>query len=119
MGLVTESDLVRVEQRLKSINSNAQIMRCTKAEVSPACVLNIGAFDLARVCEMDPEFLNTDGEHEHDNSVSSLSIVESGELDLSSVQDWITELLQKKGVDLYRMKGVLNIKHADEMFVYH
>ena len=30
-------------------------------------MLNIGAFDLSRTLEMDPEFLNTDGEHEHDD----------------------------------------------------
>merc|ERR1712054_409278 len=54
--LVTEEDLVRIEKRLKSINANAEIKRCTKAQVSVDSVLNIGAFDLDRVCEMDPEF---------------------------------------------------------------
>ena len=83
-------------------------------------VLDIGAFDLERTLEMDPEFLNTDGEHEHDTSVSSVSINETSEmLDLALVEDWIGELLRAKGADLYRMKGVLNIKHADERFVYH
>ena len=51
-----------MEKRLKSINSQAPVQRCTKAEVSPDWVLDIGAFDLKRVIEMDPEFLNTDGE---------------------------------------------------------
>ena len=60
--LVSEEDLLRVEKRLKSINSQAPVQRCTKAEVSPDWVLDIGAFDLKRVIEMDPEFLNTDGE---------------------------------------------------------
>merc|ERR1719240_1076510 len=68
---------------------------------------------------MDPEFLNTDGEHEHDTSVSSVSITKEGLLDLGSVQDWITPLLQTKGADIYRMKGVLNVKHATQKFVYH
>ena len=39
---------------------------------------------------MDPEFLNTDGEHEHDNSVSSVSICQPGLLDLDLVQNWIS-----------------------------
>jgi len=118
--LVTEDDLVRIEKRLKSMNAAAQIVRCTKAEVSVDMVLDIGAFDLERTIEMDPEFLNTDGEHEHDTSVSSVSINETSEmLDLSLVEDWIGELLKTKGVDLYRMKGVLNIRHAEERFVYH
>ena len=117
--LVTEDDLVRVEKRLRSMNAAAEIVRCTNSAVQVESVLNIGAFDLQRTLEMDPEFLNSDGEHEHDTSVSSMSIIEPGELDLGSVQEWISELLQTRGADMYRMKGVLNIKHADEMFVYH
>jgi len=118
--LVTEDDLVRVEARLKSINAVAPILRCTKAEVSVDSVLRIGAFDLNRTLEMDPEFLNTDGEHEHDSSVSSVSITETNELlDLALVEDWITEMLRTKGADIYRMKGVLNIAHAEQRFVYH
>merc|ERR1712146_288887 len=93
--------------------------RCQKAEVSPDWVPNIGAFDLNRTLEMDPEFLNTDGEHEHDTSVSSVSITEPGELDHGAVMDWIGDLLQTRGPDIYRMKGVLNMKYADQRFVYH
>ena len=44
---------------------------------------------------MDPEFLNTDGEHTHDTSVSSISITEEREVDLALIEDWIGELLQK------------------------
>jgi len=117
--LVSEEDLLRVEKRLKSINSQAPVQRCTKAEVSPDWVLDIGAFDLKRVIEMDPEFLNTDGEHEHDTSVSSVAITENVPLDFGLVQDWIGGLLQNKGTDLYRMKGVLNVQHATQKFVYH
>mmetsp|Transcript_9089 Transcript_9089/g.26509 ORF Transcript_9089/g.26509 Transcript_9089/m.26509 type:complete len:405 (+) Transcript_9089:33-1247(+) len=116
--LVSEADLERVEKRLKSINSQAPVQRCTKAEVSPDWVLDIGAFDLKRVIEMDPEFLNTDGEHEHDNSVSSISIIRPGNVDLELVQKWVGQLLQEKGAQIYRMKGVLSISNADEKFVY-
>ena len=116
--LVAEDDLVRIETRLRSMNAAAKIQRCQKAEVSPDWVLNIGAFDLKRTLEMDPEFLNTDGEHEHNTTVSSLSIVEKGELDLDAVQEWVGTILQEKGADIYRMKGVLSIANADQKFVY-
>jgi len=118
--LVSEEDLTRVEARLKGINAAAPILRCSKAEVSVDSVLNIGAFDLKRTLEMDPEFLNTDGEHEHDSSVSSVSITETTELvDLALVEEWIGELLRTKGADMYRMKGVININHSEQRFVYH
>ena len=117
--LVAEEDLVRIETRLRSMNAAAKIQRCQKAEVSPDWVLNIGAFDLKRTLEMDPEFLNTDGEHEHDTTVSSVSITQDGEIDLALIEDWIGVLLRKQGADLYRMKGVLHIAHATKKFVYH
>jgi len=34
------------------------------------------------------------------------------------VQGWISELLNDKGADIFRMKGVLSIKHAEQRFVY-
>jgi len=116
--LVTEADLERVEARLKSINSFAPILRCSQSNISVDSVLNICAFDLKRTLEMDAEFLNTEGEHEHDNTVSSLAITEDGEVDLDLVQDWVSKILQEKGADIYRMKGVLAIANANKKFVY-
>ena len=116
--LVSEDDLTRVEARLRSINGAAQMIRCTKSEVSVDSVLNIKGFDLKRTLEMDPEFLNTDGEHVHDNSVSSISLKHEGELDLDAVQAWISELLQTQGANIFRMKGVLCIQNAEQRFVY-
>ena len=52
--LVTEEDLVRIEARLKSMNTSVPIRRCTKANVAVDWVLDIGAFDLERTLVMDP-----------------------------------------------------------------
>ena len=60
------------------------------------------------------EFLNTDGEHEHDTSVSSVSITQDGFVDLGLIEDWVGGLLRTKGADLYRMKGVLNVSHGEQ-----
>jgi len=116
--LVTPKDLERVEGRLRAINAFAPIKRCTKSQVSADSVLSIGAFDLKRTLEMDAEFLNIDGEHEHDTSVTSLCITESGEVDYADIQDWIDDVLQSKGADIYRMKGILAVKHSKQKFVY-
>lgn len=64
------------------------------------------------------EFLNTEGEHQHDDTVTSLSIVQDAPLDLESVQDFVSDILQTKGADIFRMKGVLNIEHSNERFMY-
>lgn len=89
VDLVTEDDIVRVEERIRSINRFAPIQRCEQSAVSVDSVLDIKGFDLKRTLEMDPEFLNTDADHVHDQTVSSLSIVLPGELDLDEVQKWM------------------------------
>jgi len=50
--------------------------------------------------------------------VSSVSISHPGELDLDLVQKWISVLLNEKGTDIFRMKGVLAIQFAEQRFVY-
>eukprot|EP00897_Mesotaenium_endlicherianum_P004876 jgi/Mesen1/4416/ME000225S03398 len=60
-----------------------------------------------------------DHDHTHDPSVSSISIVCDGELDLEKINDWLGDLLQEKSEDLYRMKGVLAIKDCNERFGVH
>ena len=116
--LATEDDLARLEKRLKSMNSSAPIIRSTRSVVSVDQVLDIRAFDLKKTVEMDPEFLNTENEHEHDTTVSSVSVVEKRPLDLDAIQRWVNYLLVNKGTDLYRMKGVLNIANSDERFMF-
>jgi len=118
IDLVSEEDLVRVEKRLRSLNAFAPIFKTQNSVVSVDSVLDIKGFDLKRTLEMDPEFLNTEGEHEHDSSVTSLSILQPGEVDLDAVQAWVSQILQTKGTDIYRMKGVLAIANAEQKFVY-
>jgi G3E family GTPase len=118
--LVSEADLERVEGRIRAINRFAPIQRCQQSAVSVDSVLGIQGFDLQRTLEMDPGFLNTDEEHSHthDSTVTSLSIVLPGELDLDEVQKWVSRTLREKGASIFRMKGVLSIAHSEEKFVY-
>jgi G3E family GTPase len=57
-------------------------------------------------------------DHEHDDEVSSVGISEPGSLDAKKLNKWMSELLQSKGPDIFRMKGVLNIKGDDKRFVF-
>ena len=118
IDLVTDADLERVEKRIRSINAFAPILRSQQSSVSVDQVLDIKGFDLNRTLEMDPEFLNTDGEHEHDASVSSVSLTIPGEVHMLLVNEWIGDILKEKGNDIYRMKGVLAISGAPNKFVY-
>jgi len=115
--LVSEADLVRVEARLRDVNKYAPVLRCEKAGVGMEQVLDIKAFELARVLEMDPEFLG-DGEHEHDASIYSVGFERPGELNMERTNAWIATLLQTQGTNIYRMKGVLAMAGCDDKYVY-
>jgi G3E family GTPase len=106
--LVSEADLERVEARIKSINPFAPVQRCQHSAVDVGSVLNIQGFDLQRTLQMDPEFLNTDGEHVHDQAVTSLGLHEERPVNVDLLRDWMSNhLLPNQGQQLYRMKGVI------------
>jgi G3E family GTPase len=57
-------------------------------------------------------------EHAHDSAVSSVGIATPGDLDGKKLNDWISELLAKRGGDIYRMKGVLCVKGTNKRLVF-
>jgi G3E family GTPase len=56
--------------------------------------------------------------HEHDETVSSVGIEETRELDPKKLNAWLGDLLQSKGADIFRMKGILNIRGSADRFVF-
>lgn len=56
--------------------------------------------------------------HEHDDEVSSVGINLSGDLDLERLNKWLGTLLQEKGIDIFRMKGILSIENDPRRFVF-
>ena len=56
--------------------------------------------------------------HEHDQSVGSVGIEETRELDPKKLNAWLGDLLQSKGADIFRMKGILNVKGSADRFVF-
>ena len=118
IDLVDEEQLQLVESRIKSINNFAPIFRTQNSLIEPKELINIGSFDLERTLEMDPEFLDTESEHEHDQRVTSTSARFEGELNVNKLDRWIGELMRDKGEDLFRYKGVLAVKGMDQKFVF-
>jgi G3E family GTPase len=115
--LVTLEELDELERRIRSMNAIAKIYRTRNAELEMEALLGLGAFDLNRALEIDPAFLNETA-HEHDETVGSVAIVESGELDGDKLNEWISKLLQTQGPDIFRMKGILTIAGEDQRFVF-
>ena len=65
IDLVSEEEIKEVERKIKSINGSAPILHTENSLIDPEELINIGSFDLKKTLEMDPEFLDTDAEHEH------------------------------------------------------
>ncbi len=118
IDLVSEEELDEVEIKIKSINRFAPMYHTENSIIDPANLINIGSFDLERTLEMDPEFLDTESEHEHDDRVTSTSSKFEGALNVNKLERWIGELMQTKGEDLFRYKGVLAVKGMDQKFVF-
>ena len=115
--LVLPEQLDELERRIRSMNALCKIYRTRNAELEMDALLGVRAFDLNRALEIDPEFLNETA-HEHDETVGSVALVESGELDMQKLNDWLSYLLQTQGTDIFRMKGILNIAGEDRRFVF-
>lgn len=47
--------------------------------------------------------------HQHDTGVTSVALQKEGTLNAKLVNGWLGELLQNKGPDLFRSKGILNM----------
>ena len=118
IDLVSDEELEAVEGRIKSINRFAPIYHTENSIIDPKNLINIGSFDLEKTLEMDPEFLDTDAEHEHDERVTSTSSKFKGALNVNKLERWIGDLLRNYGEDLFRYKGVLAVKGMDEKFVF-
>lgn len=118
IDLVSEDYLKEVESKIKSINGFAPIYHTQNSLVDTDYLIDIGSFDLDRTLEMDPEFLDTDAEHEHDQRVTSTSSKFEGELNVNKLEKWIGNLMENKAQDLFRYKGVLAVKGMNQKFVF-
>ena len=116
--LVSPEELAAVEEKIRAINRFAMIHRTERAALPIELVLGQGAFDLNRVLERLPDFLNGEDEHEHDDEVTSVSFEVERPIDPEKFNAWIGLLLQDKGPDLLRTKGILAYAGDDRRFAF-
>lgn len=117
IDLVPPADVDRLEARIRAINAVATIHRTKDAQMEITRLLNIGAFDLSRKLEIDPNFLG-EATHQHDPSVFSVALVEDDPVDEDRMNEWFREVLSTMGTKIYRMKGILNVKGRNHRFVF-
>ncbi|KAL0297483.1 UNVERIFIED_CONTAM: P-loop guanosine triphosphatase YjiA [Sesamum radiatum] len=133
IDLVTEAEVEALKKRIKLINGMAQIKLAKYGIVDMDFVLGVGGYDLDRIeSEVKSDDSHCSHQHEaghehhkghhhdhvHDSAVSSVSIVSEGTLDLDYFDDWLERLVEEKGDDLYRMKGILSVSDSEQRYVF-
>ena len=116
--LVSEAELAEVEAAIRRINRFAEIHRTQKSNVAIDKVLDRNAFSLDRAEELQPGFAAGDDEHEHNDDVASVSFEMDRPVDPEKFNIWIGALLNEKGADLLRTKGILNYANDDRRFAF-
>ena len=117
IDLAGAEDLARIEDRIRAINPYARIVHAERCGVPLDTVLGQNAFDLKRVLEIEPHFLEGDHAHTHDDDVTSVSLRSDIPLDGEAFQKWFGQLLREKGQDILRSKGILDIKGEPNRYV--
>jgi G3E family GTPase len=140
--LVPDTDLREIEARIRGINPYANIHRTERCAVPLPEVLNRGAFDLDRILDIEPQFLDAPDDHEHDHDhhhahgdghhhhhahgglkhyhdeeMQSLSLASDRPMNPDAFFPWMQELVAKEGPNILRCKGILAFKDDPDRFV--
>jgi G3E family GTPase len=135
--LVSKAELNEVEARIRAINPYAKLHRTERCQVALSDVLERGAFDLDRILELEPEFLDVgDGhdhhhghdhdhdhshgglKHYHDEDMQSLSLRSAKPLDATKFMPWLQNLVASEGQKILRSKGILAFSDDDDRYVF-
>lgn len=115
--LVSPDDIKAVEERIRRLNPFAAIIHASRCDVDITALLDRRAFDLDRLLEVEPDFLDEVHNHEHDDHVTSISLVERTPLAPQKFFRWIEYIVQAYGTDILRMKGIMSFDDDDDRYV--
>jgi len=144
--LVSGDELRDVEGHIRAINPYATLHRAQRANVSIGEVLGRNAFDLDRILDIEPKFLEAEEhdhdddhhhhdhdhngrghhhhghghglKHYHDEDMQSVSLRSDKALDPEKFFPWVQDLVAKEGPNILRCKGILAFKDDPERFVF-
>ena len=142
--LVSKPELAEIEARIRGINPYAKLHRTERCKVALADVLERGAFDLDRILDLEPDFLEVGDEHDHDHhhhghdhhdrdhdhghghglkhyhdeDMQSLSLRSDKPLDPMKFMPWLQNLVATEGQKILRSKGILAFTDDDDRYVF-
>jgi G3E family GTPase len=115
--LVSATQLAQVQSRITGINPYATLHHTERCNVELGKVLGKDAFNLDRILELEPGFLNEAHQHEHDDQIASVSLTAEQPMSPDRFVPWIEFVVQRFGSDILRMKGIVAMKGDDQRFV--
>jgi G3E family GTPase len=139
IDLVSEGDLRLIEARLRRMNPLAPIHRAQRSNVPLEAILGRGGFDLERIIELEPEFLNPvhgavghvhddaceqdhhdhgPGGHDHEDDIKGVALRLDQPVDSNRISRWLSDLLAQQGPDILRAKGILDVKGEPRRMVF-
>ena len=116
--VIEGKSLDHVEARIRKINPYAKIIRTARCAAPLEEIVGLNAFSLDRVLEVEPDFLESDHDPDHDDDITSVSFVSDTPLDFEKFQTWFGKLLQTRGQDILRSKGILDFEGFDDRYVF-
>ncbi|MBB2960265.1 GTP-binding protein [Methylobacterium sp. R2-1] len=116
--LVSGEDLDRVEGQIRAINPWAKVHRTERCAIPLDQVLDRNAFDLSRILDVEPDFLEEGHHHHHDEQMQSVSAKIDGPVDPEKFMPWISNLTQVQGPDILRCKGIVAFPDEPKRFVF-
>ena len=141
--LVSPGELAELEARIRGLNPYARLHRTERARIALDEVLGRNAFDLDRILDIEPQFLEADDhdhdhhhdhshdghgadhhhhggglKHYHDEDMQSVSLKTDKPLSSDKFFPWIQDLVAKDGPSILRCKGILSFKDDPERFVF-
>jgi G3E family GTPase len=136
--LVGSGELINLERTIRAINATARVYRTTRGDVALDKILDVGAFDLDRVTEIDPHFLpdhdcddacahdherghDDHQPHHHDHvaaaGIASVALSTEKLIDPQKLLPWINQITQERGPDILRLKGIIAFPDEPKRFV--
>ncbi|WP_327752273.1 GTP-binding protein (plasmid) [Sphingobium sp. SJ10-10] len=118
IDLVEPDQLAACEQRIRTINPDAEIRHTIRSQVPISEVLDRNAFDLSRVIKEKPAVADDGHHHHHSEGVGSFSMEVDRPIRMERFLPWIDNLLAIDGDNLFRVKGILEVEGYDRRFLF-
>lgn len=135
----TAEQIAAAQAIIQRLNKGARLVTTSRSNVELNAILDLGAFSLDRALSLDPHFLpedNHDHDHEHGHGhahghehhhhahshyegIDSIAMRVSAPLSEARFDAWLSELVGTRGLDILRLKGVLQMGDDPRRYIIH